>query len=490
LTTPARPASAAANHNRNRDETLAMTARTQFGKIWDAHVVADLGDNAYLLHIDRHLLHDLGGSRGLLDLKGRGIKVHSPNLTFATPDHAISSAHGRVGTSKIGVELLAALRKETAEAGIRLFDIDQPGQGIVHVIGPELGISLPGLLIVCGDSHTCTHGGVGALAFGIGSSELAHVLATQTLLQRRPKTMRVDFDGSMAVGVTPKDLILRLIGEIGAAGGTGYAVEYAGSAVRALGVEGRLTICNLSIELGAKMGFTAPDDTTYAYIEGRRFAPKGELWDTAVAAWRQLPSDEGAAFDREVRIDVGAIAPQITWGTSPEHVIAVDQAIPDPGRIGDPSKRGGMEAALEYMGLEPGKPIAGTKVDWVFIGSCTNSRLSDLRAAAAVARGRKVAQGVRAWVVPGSETVKRDAVAEGLDRIFLDAGFEWREPGCSMCLAANGETIPRGQRSVSTSNRNFVGRQGQGARTHLASPAMAAAAAIAGAITDVRRTGS
>jgi 3-isopropylmalate/(R)-2-methylmalate dehydratase large subunit len=467
-----------------------MTARTLFAKIWDSHVVADLGDNAFLLHVDRHLLHDLGGSRGLLDLEARGLKVHSPHLTFATPDHAISSAPGRAGTTKVGTELLAALRKETAAAGIRLFDVGEPGQGIVHVMGPELGLSLPGLLIVCGDSHTCTHGGIGALAFGIGSSELAHVLATQTLVQRRPKTMRVTFDGPMGAGVAPKDLILRLIGEIGAAGGTGYAVEYAGSAIRGLTAEGRLTICNLSIELGAKMGFVAPDDTTYGYIAGRRFAPKGAAWDRALAAWRQLPSDPEAAFDREVAIDVGAVAPQVTWGTSPEHVIAVDQAVPDPAEAADPSKRAGMQAALEYMGLEPGQAIAGTKVDWVFIGSCTNSRLSDLRAAAAIVRGRKVAAGVRAWVVPGSETVKRDAAAEGLDRIFREAGFEWREPGCSMCLAANGETVPPGQRSVSTSNRNFVGRQGPGARTHLASPATAAAAAIAGAIADVRRLGA
>lgn len=464
-----------------------MHPRTQLAKIWDAHVVADLGDNAYLLHVDRHLLHDLGGSRGLLDLKQRGLPVHSPQLTFATPDHAISSAAGRIGTSAIGSELLQALRQETDAAGIRLFDINEPGQGIVHVIGPELGLSLPGCLIVCGDSHTCTHGGVGALAFGIGSSELAHVLATQTLVQRRPKAMRVSFAGAMPAGVTPKDLILRLIGVIGAAGGSGYAVEYAGSTIRALDVEGRLTICNLSIELGAKMGLIAPDDITYAYLAGRPFAPKGALWDEALADWRKLPTDPGAQFEREVTIDVTAIAPQVTWGTSPEHVMDVDQCIPDPSTIPDPSRRGGMEAALGYMGLEPNQPIIGTKVDWVFIGSCTNSRLSDLRAAATVARGRKVADGVRAWVVPGSEQVKRDAVAEGLDRIFVAAGFEWREPGCSMCLAANGETVPRGQRSISTSNRNFVGRQGPGARTHLASPAMAAAAAIAGAITDVRR---
>jgi 3-isopropylmalate/(R)-2-methylmalate dehydratase large subunit len=466
---------------------IGMHPRTQLAKIWDAHVVADLGDNAYLLHVDRHLLHDLGGSRGLLDLKRRGLSVHSPHLTFATPDHAISSAPGRIGTSQVGGDLLQALREETRAAGIRLFDINEPGQGIVHVMGPELGLSLPGCLIVCGDSHTCTHGGMGALAFGVGSSELAHVLATQTLVQRRPQAMRVSFEGRMPAGVTAKDLILRLIGVIGTAGGTGYAVEYAGPAMRALDVEGRLTICNLSIELGAKMGFVAPDETTYGYLAGRRFAPKGALWERAVEAWRTLPSDAEAQFDREVSIDTASIVPQVTWGTSPEHVVAVDERIPDPAAIADPGRRGGMEAALDYMGLAPNQPIAGTKVDWVFIGSCTNSRLSDLRAAAAIARGRKVAEGVRAWVVPGSEQVKRDAVAEGLDRIFTAAGFEWREPGCSMCLAANGETIPRGQRSISTSNRNFVGRQGPGARTHLASPAMAAAAAIAGAITDVRR---
>jgi 3-isopropylmalate/(R)-2-methylmalate dehydratase large subunit len=452
-------------------------------------VVADLGDNAYLLHVDRHLLHDLGGSRGLLDLRERGLPVHSPHLTFATPDHAISSAPGRRDTSRVGRELLLALREETGAAGIRLFDVDEPGQGIVHVMGPELGLSLPGCLIVCGDSHTCTHGGLGALAFGVGSSELAHVLATQTIVQRRPKAMRVNFEGSMPIGVTPKDLILCLIGVIGAAGGTGYAVEYAGSAVRALDLEGRLTICNLSIELGAKMGFMAPDDTTFAYLAGRPFAPKGHMWERAVADWRQLPSDPGAQFDRELTLNVASIAPQVTWGTSPEHVIAVDQSIPDPATIADPSRRGGIEAALDYMGLKPNQPILGTKVDWVFIGSCTNSRLSDLRAAAAVVRGRKVAEGVRAWVVPGSEQIKRDAVAEGLDLIFTGAGFQWREPGCSMCLAANGETVPRGERSISTSNRNFVGRQGPGARTHLASPAMAAAAAIAGVITDVRRMG-
>ena len=465
---------------------MVSYGRTMLAKIWDQHVIARLSDDTDLLHVDRHLLHDLGGSRGLLDLKSRGLTVHNPELTFATPDHAISTARGRAGTIKIGLELLAALRVETTAAGIRMFDIDEPGQGIVHVIGPELGLSLPGCLIVCGDSHTCTHGGLGALAFGIGSSELAHVLATQALIQRRPKTMRVKFEGKLSLGVTAKDLILALIGHIGAAGGTGYAVEYAGSAIREMPVEGRLTICNLSIELGAKMGMIAPDEKTYDYLRGRPYAPQGAMWEQAVEAWRQLPSDADAGFDQEVLIDVTKIIPQVTWGISPEHVIGVDGRTPDPQTVGDPARRAALETALDYMGLKPGALIAGTPVDWVFIGSCTNSRLSDLRAAAEVARGRKVAPGVRAWIVPGSETVKREAVAEGLDRIFIDAGFEWREPGCSMCLAANGETVAPGQRSVSTSNRNFVGRQGPRARTHLASPASAAAAAIAGAIADVR----
>jgi len=465
---------------------LANSGRTMLAKIWDQHVIARLGDDTDLLHVDRHLLHDLGGSRGLLDLKSRGLSVHNPELTFATPDHAISTARGRAGTTKIGQELLAALRVETSASGIQMFDIDEPGQGIVHVIGPELGLSLPGCLIVCGDSHTCTNGGLGALAFGIGSSELTHVLATQALIQRRPKTMRARFEGKLSLGVTAKDLILALIGQVGAAGGTGHAVEYAGSAIREMSVEGRLTICNLSIELGAKIGMIAPDEKTFEYLRGRPYAPQGEMWEQAVKAWRELSSDADAGFDQEVLIDVAKIIPQVTWGISPEHVIGVDGRIPDPQTIADPARRAAVETALDYMGLKPGAPIAGTPVDWVFIGSCTNSRLSDLRAAAAVARGRKVAPGVRAWIVPGSETVKRDAVAEGLDKIFTDAGFEWREPGCSMCLAANGETVAPGQRSVSTSNRNFVGRQGPQARTHLASPATAAAAAIVGAIADVR----
>jgi 3-isopropylmalate/(R)-2-methylmalate dehydratase large subunit len=465
---------------------MEQPGRTMLDKIWDQHVIFRVSDDTDLLHIDRHLLHDLGGSRGLLDLKSRDLKVHSPELTFATPDHAISSAPGRAGTSKIGLELLASLRTETSASGIQLFDVDEPGQGIVHVIGPELGLSLPGSLIVCGDSHTCTHGGLGALAFGIGSSELTHVLATQTLIQRRPKTMRVKFEGKLPLGVTAKDMILALIGHAGVAAGTGYAVEYAGSAIRDLPVEGRFTICNLSIEFGAKMGMVAPDDKTYEYVKGRRYAPEGAIWERALKAWKQLPSDADAVFDKEITIDVTKIKPQVTWGISPEHVIGVDGNIPDPATVEDPARRAALETALDYMGLKAGAPIAGTPVDWVFIGSCTNSRLSDLRAAAEVARGRKVAPGVRAWVVPGSETVKRDAVAEGLDKVFTEAGFEWREPGCSMCLAANGEVVTPGQRSVSTSNRNFIGRQGPQARTHLASPASAAAAAIAGAIADVR----
>jgi len=462
------------------------TPQTLFDKIWNSHVIAEIGDGTALIHIDRHILHDLGGSRALLDVRERHLPVHNPELTFATIDHTVSSAPGRQGTIASGIALMKALREETAATGIRLFDIDQPGQGIVHVVGPELGITLPGCLLVCGDSHTCTHGGMGALAFGVGWSELAHVIATQTLYQRRPRTMRVRFEGNPAPGVTPKDLILALIGEIGTDGGTGYAVEYAGSAIRDMSVEGRLTVCNLSVELGAKMGLIAPDEKTYAYLEGRPYAPKGTVWLRAVEAWRKLPSDPDAKYDREVLIDVTKIAPQITWGTSPEHVVSVDGRIPDPASIADADRRKAVQMALDYMGLKGGAPIAGTPVDWVFIGSCTNSRLSDLQAAAEVVRGRKVDPRVRAWVVPGSEIVKRDAEAEGLDRIFVEAGFEWREPGCSMCLASNGEQIPPEQRSVSTSNRNFVGRQGPRARTHLASPAMAAAAAIAGAITDVR----
>jgi 3-isopropylmalate/(R)-2-methylmalate dehydratase large subunit len=463
-----------------------MPGQTLFDKIWDRHVIADLGDGYALLHISRHLMHD-GGGRGLQAIKDAGYRVRNPDLTFATFDHVISTEPGRTHeTLKPYAARLYHMRDEAKRWGIKLFDLGQPGQGIVHVMGPEQGVTLPGTLLVCGDSHTCTHGGMGAIAFGVGATEVIHVLATQSLVQPKPKRMRVTFDGKRAPGVTPKDMILHLIGQIGAAGGTGYAVEYAGSAIRDMEVEGRLTVCNLSIELGAKIGMVAPDDVTFKFLKDRPYAPKGALWDQAVADWRTLASDPDAVFDAEVRVDVNKIVPQITWGTSPEHVIPVTDRIPDPAATSDPDKQKAWQAALDYMGLTAGTPIQETRVDWVFIGSCTNSRMSDLRDAAQIAKGRKVAGHVRAWVVPGSENIKRMAEAEGLDRVFLDAGFEWREPGCSMCLAVNGDTIAPGERSVSTSNRNFVGRQGPGGRTHLASPAMAAAAAIAGRIADVR----
>ena len=455
-----------------------MSGLTLFDKIWNQHVVADLGEGWALLHIDRHLLHDLSGGRALEALEARGLRARNPELAFATPDHAVSSAPGRTAASyPPGAALHDGLRARAAANGIAFFDLGEIGQGIVHVMAPELGIVLPGTTLICGDSHTCTNGALGALAFGVGSSELTHALATQCLRQRRPRRMRLRFEGARAPHIGPKDLILHAIGKLGAKAGTGHAVEYAGAAVRAMTIEERMTLCNLSIEMGAKMGMIAPDERTFDYLAGRRYAPAGDAFDAAVAAWRQLPSDADAVFDREEVIDAAAVAPTVTWGTSPEHAMAVDGIIPETAD----------RAALEYMGLRPGQPIAGTKVDWVFIGSCTNGRLSDLRQAAAVARGGHVAPGVTAWVVPGSERVKRDAETEGLDRVFREAGFGWREPGCSMCVAANGERVPPGARAVSTSNRNFVGRQGPGARTHLASPAMAAAAALAGAITDVRR---
>ena len=463
-----------------------MTA-TLFDRIWDPHVVADLGAGWSLLHCDRALVHDLSGGRAMQEVGEAGYAIARPDLVFAVPDHAVSSAPGRTAeTFPTGAKLLTGLRRRAAETGVRFFDLGQDGHGIVHVMAPELGLVLPGTTLVCGDSHTCTNGGLGAIAFGIGASELKHVLATQTLPQRKPRRMRIRFDGTAAPGVTPKDMILAAIGRFGAGTGSGHALEYAGSAVRALSVEGRLTLCNLSIEMGAKIGMVAPDDTTIQWLAGRDFAPRGAAWDAAVADWRALRSDDDATFDRDLSIATGDIAPQITWGTSPEQVIPITGRIPDPADAPSPDKRAAWEAALAYMGLTPGSPIAGTAVDWVFIGSCTNSRLEDLREAAAVLRGRKVAPHVTAWVVPGSERVKREAEAEGLHHAFRAAGFEWREPGCALCVAANGEFVPPGARCVSTSNRNFVGRQGTGARTHLASPAMAAAAAVSGAIADVR----
>jgi 3-isopropylmalate/(R)-2-methylmalate dehydratase large subunit len=461
---------------------------TLFDKIWQRHIISDLEEGWALLHIDRHLLHDLSGPTALMQVRERGLKVRNPELVFSTPDHAVSSAPGRSGeTYKPGARLWAGLKTLSNEAGIRFFDLGQEGQGIVHVMGPELGIVLPGVTLCCGDSHTCTNGGLGALAFGVGSSESAHVLATQTLRQRKPKRMRVRFDGALGQGIAAKDMILHVIGKLGAAAGIEHTIEFTGQSIRSMEIEGRLTICNLSVELGAKSGLVAPDDKTISYVVRRPFAPKGKQLDDAIADWRDLTTDDDAIFDRDEVFDVADIAPTVTWGTSPQHAIAIDSPIPDPASEPDPAARETMYAALAYMGLEPGRPIAGTRVDWVFIGSCTNSRISDLRAAAAIARNRHVAEHVVAWVVPGSVLVKRQAEEEGLDRVFLDAGFEWREPGCSMCVAANGETVPPGARSVSTTNRNFIGRQGPGARTHLASPAMAAAAAVTGVISDVRR---
>lgn len=466
-----------------------MTASaTILDKIWDRHVVRDLGDGWALLAIDRHLLHDLSGPPALKSLRDRNLDVRNPELVFATPDHAVSSAPGRTGeTFAPGARLWRGLKLFSAEAGIRFFDLDEPGQGIVHVMGPELGLVLPGMTLICGDSHTCTNGALGALAFGVGNSESTHALATQTLRERKPKRMRITIDGALSQGVSPKDIILHIIGKLGVSAGVQHAIEYAGSTIRGMGVEGRLTICNLSVEMGAKSGLIAPDDTTFSYIEGRPFAPRGEAFDAAVLEWRGLASDDDAVFDREVSIDVTAVAPTITWGTSPEHVIAVDGIIPELSSATDAATRQSWLDAMEYMGLEPGRPLLGAKVDFVFIGSCTNSRITDLRQAAALLKTRHVAEGVTAWVVPGSLQVQREAEAEGLDRVFRDAGFAWREPGCSMCVAANGEVVPPGARAVSTSNRNFVGRQGPGARTHLASPAMAVAAAVTGAIADVRR---
>jgi 3-isopropylmalate/(R)-2-methylmalate dehydratase large subunit len=492
LVSPARPPEGAqpplGRKARSARGAVVTAPCTLFDKVWDRHVIQDLGDGWALLHIDRHLLHDLSGPPALAEVAERGLAVKRPNLVFATPDHAVSSLPQRSGrTNPGGAALWQALKDRSREAGVRFFDLGQPGQGIVHVMGPELGIVLPGTTVVCGDSHTCTNGGLGALAFGIGSSECTHVLATLTLRQRKPKRLRVRFDGVLPAGVTPKDLALHLLAREGASAGVGHAIEYAGAAVRAMGIEGRLTLCNLSVELGAKVGMVAPDDSTFAYLADRLFSPGGQLFERAVADWRTLASDDDAAFDREISVDAAQVAPTITWGTSPDQGLAIDAAIPSPADAPDAATREAWQQALAYMGLQPGRPIAGTPVDWVFIGSCANSRLSDLREAARVVRGHAVAAGVTAWVVPGSEQVRRDAEAEGLDRIFRAAGFEWRAPGCSMCVAANGERVPPGTRCVSTSNRNFVGRQGPGARTHLASPAMAAAAAIAGCITDVRR---
>jgi 3-isopropylmalate/(R)-2-methylmalate dehydratase large subunit len=465
-------------------------ARTLYEKIWDAHAVADLGGGEWLLYIDRHLVYEVTSPQAFEGLRAAGRKVRRPDLTFAVADHNVPTENRAGGLGAIR-DPDSRAQVETLERNARDFGIDYAEltgarHGIVHVVGPELGLTLPGATIVCGDSHTSTHGAFGALAFGIGTSEAEHVLATQTLVQRRSKNMAIEVEGMLGRGVTPKDLILAIIGRIGTGGGTGHVIEYRGSAIHALDMAGRMTVCNMAIEAGARAGMIAPDDTTFAWIEGRPGAPKGGAFDAAVAHWRTLPTDADAAFDRTVALDASEIAPMVTWGTNPEAVTTIAGSVPDPAAEGNATRRAQIERMLAYMDLQPGQSLAGLAIDAAFIGSCTNSRIEDLRAAAEIARGHQVACGVRALVVPGSAAVKREAEHEGLDRIFTAAGFEWRDAGCSMCLGLNPDRLKPGERCASTSNRNFEGRQGPGGRTHLVSPAMAAAAAIAGKLVDVR----
>ncbi|MGN6689565.1 MAG: 3-isopropylmalate dehydratase large subunit [Sphingopyxis sp.] len=468
--------------------------RTLYEKIWDAHVVEQRPDGTCLIFLDRHLVHEVNSPQAFAGLRASGRAVRRPDLTLAVPDHNLpTTARLDANGDKLPIAdpesaaQLAMLEKNAPEYGIRYIDATAPEQGIVHVVGPEQGFSLPGTTIVCGDSHTACHGGIGALAFGIGTSEVEHVLATQTLLLQPSKTMEVRVEGEVGPGVTAKDIILHITGTIGAAGGTGHVIEYTGSAIRALSIEGRLTVSNMAIEGGARAGLIAPDDVTFDYLKGRPYAPKGADWDAAVAYWKSLATDPGATYDKVVVIDAADIAPSVTWGTSPEDVVPITGTVPDPASFADPSKRVAAAKSLAYMGLEPGTPMREVPIENIFIGSCTNSRIEDMRAAAAIVKGRKKAANVRwAIVVPGSGLVKAQAEAEGLDRIFTDAGLEWREPGCSACLAMNPDKVPAGERCASTSNRNFVGRQGPGARTHLVSPAMAAAAAVTGKLTDVR----
>lgn len=467
----------------------AMSGKTLYDKIWDAHLVSEQ-DGEAILYIDLHLIHEVTTPQAFAGLRANRRKVRRPDRTLAVADHNIPTEGQGLGVSAVADEearlQLATLERNVADHGIEFFPMGDIRNGIVHVVGPEQGRTQPGMTIVCGDSHTSTHGAFGALAHGIGTSEVEHVLATQTLRHKKAKNMRVVIEGTPAPGVGAKDFALAVIGEIGTAGGTGYVIEYAGEAVRALSMEGRMTLCNLTIEGGARAGLVAPDETTFDYLRGRPSAPKGGAWDIALASWKTLFSDPDAVFDREVRIDASAIAPLVTWGTSPEDVVPVTGAAPSPEAFASPDKRASVARALEYMGLEAGQPIASAKVDVVFIGSCTNSRIEDLRVAADIVRGRTVAPGVRAMVVPGSGLVKAQAEEEGLDEVFRAAGFDWREPGCSMCLGMNPDRLAPGERCASTSNRNFEGRQGRGGRTHLMSPAMAAAAALAGHIADVR----
>ena len=466
--------------------TLMAQPRTLFDKIWDAHVVDRQDDGTCVIYIDRHLVHEVTSPQAFEGLRAAGRKVRHREATLAVIDHNISTDPNETGMTEDSRVQIETLQKNCKEFGVPLFDVSDVRNGVVHVSGPEEGFTLPGTTIVCGDSHTATHGAFGALAFGIGTSEVEHVLATQTLIQAPAKNMRVNIVGALQPGVTAKDLILAIIGKIGTAGGTGHVIEYAGDAIRALSMEERMTICNMTIEGGARAGLIAPDETTFDYLKGRPMAPKSAQWEQAVAWWKTLPSDEGAAYDTEVTLDAATLIPEITWGTSPEDVVRIDGVVPDPADARDEDRRAAIQRKLDYMGLTAGMKVTDIEIDTVFVGSCTNGRIEDLRAAAAVARGRKVANGVRALIVPGSGLVKEQAEQEGLDKIFIGAGFEWRNPGCSMCLAMNTDRLEPGQRCASTSNRNFEGRQGRGGRTHLVSPAMAVAAAVTGRLTDVR----
>lgn len=461
--------------------------KTLYQKIWDHHVVDRSDDGTCVLYIDRHLVHEVTSPQAFEGLRMSGRTVRRPEATLATADHNVPTAHRDQGISDPESRLqVNTLEQNCKDFGIRYFGLNDHRQGIVHIVGPEQGLTQPGMAIVCGDSHTSTHGAFGALAFGIGTSEVEHVLATQTLITKPAKTMRITVDGTLPAGVTAKDMILAIIGKIGTAGGTGHVIEYAGDAVRALNMAGRMTMCNMSIEAGARAGLIAPDETTFAFIKGRPMAPKGDDWDKAVAWWKTLPSDPGAKYDTEVVLRAEDITPTVTWGTSPEDVVSITGNVPDPAKENDPHKRAAMERALDYMGLKPGMRMQDVTVDKIFIGSCTNARIEDLRAVADVVRGKHVADKVYAMIVPGSGLVKEQAEEEGLDKIFIEAGFDWREPGCSMCLGMNEDRLSPGERCASTSNRNFEGRQGRGGRTHLMSPAMAAAAAITGHLTDIR----
>jgi 3-isopropylmalate/(R)-2-methylmalate dehydratase large subunit len=464
------------------------TPKTLFEKVWDQHVVVEPEGEPTLIYVDLQLVHEVTSPQAFEGLRLAGRKVRRPDRTIATVDHNVpTTKEGRLHIlDQISAKQIATLRQNCAEFGVELYDVNSREQGIVHVIGPELGLTKPGMTIVCGDSHTSTHGAFGALAFGIGTSEVEHVLATQTLPQSNPKTFRIAVEGKLPLGVTAKDIILAIIGKIGTDGATGCVIEYAGSAIRALSMEGRMTICNMSIEAGARAGMIAPDETTFAYLKGRQYSPAAADWEKAVAEWSKLPSDPGAKFDRELTIDAATLAPYVSWGTSPGMVAPVTDTVPDPAAAESEIERKGFERALEYMDLKAGTPFEEVSIDRVFIGSCTNGRIEDLRAAAKVAAGRKVSSHVSAMVVPGSQQVKTQAEKEGLDRIFIAAGFEWREPGCSMCLGMNPDILAPGERCASTSNRNFEGRQGRGGRTHLVSPEMAAAAAIAGHFVDIR----